>query len=468
MESGEEVAFWRGAAWRTRARFNTGWWLDKALIYFAVASFSFASVVFVVRTFSFRVAYTLSGSDAALLYLSLLLASSYAAYRVAKRQFFSIEDAYIWLDLSLGLENRLSTAAAGVGSWPAPERSIPAGTHWNWRRILPAVLIPSVTVFLALLVPLKQDQLKQATAAGKPLPIAQLQVWMEELRNADVVEPQTLAALDQKLSALAQSDESMLFKYSTLEGAESMRDSLSKEMQSLSENLANAQEALQGEEQARKRGDKEEAEEMQSQLADATKSLGASNLPLKKELQKELEELAKKQSSETKRQKAMEQLKRGIEQLKSAPQSGGKSGKSAAGKGKTGKDGKTQQRPGQVRGDTSPRTGQNGQQGQGNGTEGKDGSSGGVSKGPGSVPLDFKDPTYLDSPDKNIAVGSGIDESSLPDEYSGQSLHLPEAGKDGGANGSAGNAGNGGNGERVTWGEELTPRDQTILKQFFK
>ena len=120
--------FWRRRARRTAGRHNFGCVLADFLPAALVASAVFACALLVVRQ------HGSAGWGPWIVYgASLALCAGVAGWRVARRGFFTVADALVRLEWHLGLHNRLSAAAAGVGTFPPPQTA-PDGYAFRWQK----------------------------------------------------------------------------------------------------------------------------------------------------------------------------------------------------------------------------------------------------------------------------------------------------------------------------------------------
>ena len=71
-----------------------------------------------------------------------------------KQKFFTRSDALVRLDAILGLHNRLTSAAAGVGGWPDPVLAAGDRWHWRWGQVVSQLVGASALVYAAAVVPL--------------------------------------------------------------------------------------------------------------------------------------------------------------------------------------------------------------------------------------------------------------------------------------------------------------------------
>jgi len=106
--------FWLKQGGWVAAQVNGARWLGFAVPAFAGWSFASGCLLFITRR---------AGWSARPVAFTTVLAVGLIAglaFRRMRRHWYTREDGLVHLDAVLGLHNRLSSAAAGVGQWPAP------------------------------------------------------------------------------------------------------------------------------------------------------------------------------------------------------------------------------------------------------------------------------------------------------------------------------------------------------------
>ncbi len=429
------AAFWRRQAALTAWRHNASRALAEFLPLGLGVSIVFACALLVVRQHGgagLRWCWFAYGAG--------LLAAGLVAVWRSRRDFFNLGDALVRLEWHLGLHNRLSAAAAGVGDYPAPQPASD-GLRVRWRKIVPPLAGAAVLVGSAAWVPVSTTGAKFLPTAAPPA-WTQTAGWIDALRKTESVQEPAVEDLRERLEQLQNQPARDWFSQSSLEAGDNLREQTAQSMESLRRDL---QSALDNMEAMQRFTDQTSATEMKAtreNLESALKGLEMGNLPLNRELLNQLKQadlsnlksLTPAQIAELKRR-----LKEGTKVCQACLHPGEMEGKLA---GLMVVKGAAVGQPGR-----------------------KDERGGGVS----SAPLTLNEkPTQLGttateavsnadlehaSPGELLGVGKG-DHPVDPAKYTG-----PVAGGAIASNGEGGEA---------VWRNDLTPKEREVLKKFFK
>ncbi len=427
MHSGDE-RFWRRQARRTAIRHNLGWWLGAFLPAAIAVSVVFAGVLLFLRK---------SGtvpSDVWLWYAGSLGGAAGFALLRARRRFFSVADGMVRLDVHLGLHNRLTAAAAGVGVFPPPT-SARDGLAWRWEKIAAPVAASALLVCSAAVVPVSL-RAGGLTPTDQPVAWTQLESWIEKLEEKNAVQPPSIDALREKLQELQNQPAREWYSHSSLEAGDSLRQQTAQSLQALQRDLQSAAAALAAIEQMGDQTSDAALKNAQSALAKALQGLELGTLPLNKELLAQLKDLDLSKL----KQLSPEQLAALKERLKESK------GACAECIGL----GESNDEANALVAVLAPH-------------------GGGIQRGPGTLPLGLNEkPTELNTsgresisnddlsralPGDVLGVGQGehkIDKTLVTGPSAGGELH---------------SAGEGG---EAVWRNDVTPREREILKRFFK
>ena len=419
--------FWSRQARWTAWRHNTGWWLGAFLPFAIAGSILFSGTLLVVRQ---------SGAERPGVWLWFAGALSVAAgfgFLRARSHFFSVREGLTRLDLSLGLHNRLTAAAAGVGDYPEP-RPVQDGLSWRWSKIATPFAVCALLVLSAAFVPLAR-RAHTSTPTEQPATWAQLESWVEQLQQSDTVEPESLEELKEKLEDLRKQDRQDWYSHSSLEAGDSLRQQTSDSLEKLRRDLDSAIAALTAMEEAREEISPTALQEMRETLSKALQGLEMGNLPFNKELLSQLKGLDPsklKQLTPAQIAALKQKLKDGVGTCKECLQPGGKEGDGIA--------------------VLLAETG-----------------TGGISRGPGSVPLGRSEkPTQLNT-ETTAGVSNEDTSRSLPGDVLGVGKGEHEVDRTAFTGSTAAGAirSSGAGGEAV-WRNNATPQEREILKRFFK
>jgi len=423
----QEEQFWRRRAHLTAVRHNCGWWLGSFLPAAIGLSIAFSGVLLFLRK---------NGGLPAgvwLWYAGFLLAAAIVALLRARGRFFTTTDGLVRLDVSLGLHNRLTAAAAGVGEYPAP-RPTNDGFSWRWEKIAAPVAASALLVFGAAVVPIS---VRAGALAPTDHPVAwtQLESWIEKLEQKDVVQPEPIEELREKLKELQSQPARNWYSHSSLEAGDSLREQAAQSLQALQRDLQAAAAALTAIEHTGDQTSDAAMKNAQSLLAKALQGLELGNLPLNKELLAQLKELDLSKL----KQLSPEQLARLKERLKE--------GKGACaeciGLGDSDEDA--------------------------NALVAVLARQGGIQRGPGTLPLGLNEkPTELNT-STTEAVSNDDLSRALPGDVLGVGAGEHKVDKAiGGGTLAGGEIRSAGEGGEAVWRNDMTPREREILQRFFK
>ncbi len=296
--------FWRKRARLTALRHNLAAWLASLLPAVLVLSTLTACTLVLLRQRG-----PLPPAFGPTVAIAFLLATLYALLR-ARNQFFTTTDALLRLDVSLGLHNRLTSAARGVGEFPPP-RPTPDGFKWRWQPIAASLTGCAAVLLIATYIPVSR-----ANATFRPLqpPTAwtETQTWAERLAESEIVEPEAVQSLEEKLAALRDQPAEEWFSHSSLEAGDSLRDQTAQSLRSLERNLTEAASQLEASAAAHQLPDSA-LQQLKNQFGETLADLELGNLPLNSELLADLKNLDLSQA----RQLSPDQMKALQERLKS-------------------------------------------------------------------------------------------------------------------------------------------------------
>jgi hypothetical protein len=419
-------AFWLRQAQITAWRHNAACWLDGFLPLAIGASVIFAGALLLLRQNGN------ASRDAWLIFGGALLLAGGVAFARKRQEFFSRRDGLVRLDVTLGLHNRLTSAFAGIGEYPAP-RPVQDGLRWRWQRIVAPLAVCALSIAAAAFVPLAA-QAERAAVIEQPVAWTQVESWIEQLEQSETIEPQSLQELREKLEDLRAQERERWYSHNSLEASESLRQQTEQSLQAMSRDLSAAAAALAALEQLQEQAPGPASEQMQEALKKALRGLELGSLSLDKELLAQLQDLdlsKLKQLTPEQAAALQRRLKEGAKACKAClkPGAGDKEADAlllAA-------------------------------------------AQGGISRGPGTVPLTASDtPTELHT-EKTEAVENDDLSRALPGDVLGLGQGQHEIDRAGFAGPTAaGGIRSSGEGGEAVWRNDVTPRERQILERFFK
>lgn len=438
--------FWQSASSALARRINLGWWLECWTVWLMVAAIAGPVAILLVRWIQL--------DKLRLVWIALagvLVLGAVIAWLVERRRFESPAAARVRLEDALGLNARLSAAAAGVGEWPARVERIEWPLRWRWQRPLAVLLFAASMLLFSAWVPVSGDAAVKKRIIEKPSAVKEVEQWMRELRKDEAVEEKSAEAVDRKIAELLKRPAENWYEHGSLEAAGNLKEQTAAGLRDLAENLADARRAASALQAMGDAAPQAVKDSLAAGLAQAASNLAAGGMKPNEQLLERLQNMKPsdlKGLSKEQMKSLAEQLKKNSETLAKCLGNCGGLDTSGIPTGKLsqGKDGK------------------NGKDGDG------DPGAGGINRGRGDAELFFKEnetnlatkkaeavPTQLDSdraaPADVLAVTDGRHEVDK-NAYQG-----PRQG------GAIRNAGDGGS---AVWQNSLMPAEREVLKRYFK
>lgn len=316
---------WRRRAAALAAKLNFHHWLSRLVPKFFV--------VMIVAAFGELLRREMNGQPlyvVALILLGTTLVVAWA-WMEARRHFCSRTQALVRLETILRLHNRLSCAESGIVPWPRAinDDHTPDGYELNWKQIVVPLFAGILFLYAAHLVPV--HQLKAGSVSGtisEPPDFAQIQNWINQLKAADVIEPEKLAETQASLDKLRQRAPQDWYTQNSLEAADSLKQVMEQSMNTMESNLDQADEALDAMQEQEKQGTAANSASLrpiQDKLSQAGDGLASGNFPMKKELTDALKGAASSDKQLSASQ--MAQLQKQLQQGKGACQGAGNGNK---------------------------------------------------------------------------------------------------------------------------------------------
>lgn len=229
--------------WQARAKsvawhVNTGWWLHFLLLPTLAISVLFSALILIARSQGWA-ARPFAIAGAALLFVSTII-----VFLIARRKFFRVDDALVRIESNARLNNRLTSAAAGVGDWPEFDAKADAGLKWNFKRILIPLGVAMLCLAGSVLIPIKLTAEAATHDMQEPSAWTQTQQWMDALKHEDIVQPKELDAIKEQLEALRKQPKEDWYSHNSLEAGDQLRDQTRQGIQEFDRNLALADSVL--------------------------------------------------------------------------------------------------------------------------------------------------------------------------------------------------------------------------------
>jgi hypothetical protein len=230
--------FWRRQARRLARRANWSGWFARWAPWAAIAAAAGAPVLLIARRQA-QAPLAAGAVGAAFVVLALVAAWSRHRARLGER------DGLVWLEAGLGLHNRLSAAADGVGDWPSPDRFTPV-FRWRGGRAFVPIAFALGLLAAAALVRISRPDVAIAARPEAPLAWRQTEEWLASLKETKVAQEDSVKPFEERLDELRSQPERRWYSESGLEASESLRDELRSEIRSLATDMDAAAGALEG------------------------------------------------------------------------------------------------------------------------------------------------------------------------------------------------------------------------------
>ena len=274
--------FWRRQASQTALRYNLGCVLGNFLPIGLGVSAVFACALLILRE------HGAVGAGVWTTYALGLFACLLFTWWRARRGFFTLPDALARLDWHLGLHNRLSAAAAGVGEFPAA-RPVADGYAFRWQRIVPPVAAAVALVGTAACLPLSKRP-PVFVPAVPPAAWTQAARWIDSLQKSGLLQEPALVEARARLEGLQRQPARDWYSQSSLEAGDSLRDQTAQSIDALQRDLRSTLGDLNAMQRFTDQTAASEIKGTSENLANALKGLELGNLPLNQELLDQLKQ----------------------------------------------------------------------------------------------------------------------------------------------------------------------------------
>jgi hypothetical protein len=417
----EPRIFWLGHARLVALRHNAARWLDFFLPAIAGLSGAAAAALLLLRQAHAPTRVVWWGIAA------LVVVGGVVCFLAGRRHFLTTTRALARLDDAGGLHNRLTSAQEGVGAWPAGVK-VRDAARWNWRRIGGLAALSGFLLVGGALLPVRTAKGRN-TPAEQPIGWNQVDSWIQALQDSKVVEPEAVQKLASQMDELRAQPPEKWYEQSSLEAGDSLRQQTEAALRAMQQDLQKAETVVSG--AANGNPSRADIKEMEASLQQAVEGLEMGNLPLNKEMLKQLKDfkpgsLGKLSAEEIK--KLEERLSEGMKTCERCVGPSIEEGKEPCGK-----------------------------------------RSGGLGGGGETAPLGLKE-EKTDLKTKTTEAVSNTDLShALPAEVLEVTATAPEVkpkASDGAIDG--GSSASKGQGGEAVWRDSVTPHERELLQRFFK
>ena len=316
------ASFWQRRAKLLAVKLNFHHWLARVIPLLFISSTLLALFELFRREIALAARWTES-----LFVLGCAIAMG-LAWLQARKHFCTWQEALVRLETVLGLHNRLSAAQAGIVPWPAPPAHVFDGYVQNWKLVAAPLLAAGLFLWAAHRIPVNPMKLGTANdPISEPPEFAQVQSWINTLKAEDLIEPDKLQDMQSSLDKLREHPAQDWYTQSNLEAANSLKELTEQSMNSLAQDLQQADGAVQDlQKKMESSNDPSTLQPMMDAMHQAGDNLLSGNLPLKKELVKPMlggESSTDKPLSAQQLQQLHDRLQKGALAASTAPKSNG-------------------------------------------------------------------------------------------------------------------------------------------------
>lgn len=450
--------YWQDQAGALSRRVNFAWFLQILAAPLLVYSVIGACAILILRREIEGFSVPFAGAGLAVGLIVVIAVSLVFAVR----RFEKPENSLVRIEAGAGLNTALTSANAGVASWPEPPPAPPAALKWHLPKTFTPPLAALALLALGLFIPISAKQQIAPAPSRQPQAWSQIDAQLEQLEEDKMIDEEYIEEMEKRLAELRSQEEQDWFSHASLEATDSLKESQNSNMEKLERDLNEAGNAL---EALAENADKMNAAQKQKLTEEFEQALqGLQNGAMKpnKEL---LDQLSKLDPDDLGKltPEQMEQLKENMDKLKESLENAGQ----GQGEGDDWAD--------QLLGD-----GEGEGEGEGNcpgggecpgcddpNCKGDGPGKGGIDRGPGhdpnvlkgaKDPLDTGELTALEAKDLSRAIPGDLlqlqDGKHTVDENASKA--------------SAGGAGAQGKGGDRVWKDSLAPDEQRALKKYFE
>ena len=421
--------FWLRRARREALRFNLGWWVQMFLPWVIAAGVLAAIGILALRSANQPAA------PAAVAATGIILLGTIAALIIARKRFLTRSEALTRLDADLSLKNRLTSAAAGVGDWPASRPDAALSLRWKLTSLLWPPALSLMLAAAAFLIPLPEGLARSTKAAAEPPSWTGTQEKIDALRKDEIVQQESVEELQKSLDALRKQPSDQWFRHESLEAGDHLQTQLGQSLGDLQKNIEQALGALEASRQIEQSQLQALGQPLDDALKQALQGMELGKLPLNEQMLAQLKNLDPskiRQLSAEEWKKLSEKLKAGVSTCSGGFCQGDKAGNALL----------------------ALILAQHG---------------GGVSRGPGTAPLALKaNETQLGTTKTEAVKNDDLSNAAIGDLMGlGTGKHKVDEKNWSGPQSGGGMSSNGSGGEAV-WQQGATPAEQEALKRFFK
>jgi hypothetical protein len=222
-------------------------------------------------------------------FTAVLVAAAALAWRFAKPHFFTTSDALTRFDEIGRLHNRLTAAHLGVGDWAAPD-NIGDGFRWNWSRLLGVIGLAIIILSGVAWVDVPNRKNRERTSEP-PLAWEQIESWLQTLEQSQLVQAEALEKLREQMNEIRQQPMENWYNQASLEASDTLREQTEQALKKMLSDMQTSEEAMAAATKLDETSTPGEFKALNESLQKSLHGLEMGNLPLNKELLKDLKKI---------------------------------------------------------------------------------------------------------------------------------------------------------------------------------
>jgi len=211
---------------------------------------------------------------------------------LAWRQRPTVFAALLRIETALRLDNRLTTAHAGLVRWPLPTGESGGFYRMRCRRQVWAFLGSAAVLAASVFVPAGAPETELlADEASPPLALAEVESWVEQLEEESLVEEEAVKELRESVEALKRRPADEWYTAGAMEAAENLNERAADALKSLARDLQATSALLSGAAELPSELAASDLERIQQVFRESVASMETGALPLSEEVLNRFEQI---------------------------------------------------------------------------------------------------------------------------------------------------------------------------------
>lgn len=293
MGSSNPSSYWLKRARRLALLVNGVWLLERLAPVVIIINLTVCCLVLALQGRIIQIEPVLYIAGAIVLVAAVVLTL------IRYRRPYGIYDALLRLETAFCLDSRLTTAYDGHVAWP-DRRACKVDDGWlyqiDFRRPTIAVLGSFAMLFGSFLIPFSSELNNPlAEKPSPPLEISKVEVWIEQLEEADFIDETAMQELKESVADLKNRPSDEWFTAGALEAADHLYESTENSIDALAQNMQVVSSVLSGAPSLPENLNDEVFEQIEEAYQEALSNMQGGLLQLSPELLNQLGQMDLKQ-----------------------------------------------------------------------------------------------------------------------------------------------------------------------------